>query len=133
MVDVALRYHSPEQIHFAGIDLFEARDSGHDAGLTLKHAYRLLRSRRIRTHLMPGDPHSALSRIANSLQGYQLVLIGADQERSSLARAWFYLPRAVAADCHILMEEGEGQERSLRRISRLELDKLADARGRRAA
>jgi len=133
LIDVALRYHAPADVHYAGIDLLEARAAAQTTGLTLKKAHRLLRNRGIRAHIVPGDPLNALSRIANRLQGYELVLIAADQDAESLAQAWFYLPRMLAADCQIFQEQRSETKTKLVPITAAQLEALAASRPRRAA
>jgi len=77
-----------------------------------------------------------LSRAANGLTGTELVLISAGNDPDSLARAWFYLPRMLAARALVLMERpgGESEEPTLRLVARDKIDRLAAlASPRRAA
>lgn len=80
---------------YAGIDLFEARQNGDGPGLKLKEAHQRLAGVGAKIKLIPGDPYSALMRSANSLTGQDLIFIAADQDRASLAKAWFYVPRML--------------------------------------
>jgi hypothetical protein len=84
--------------------LFEAREARHP-GLTLKEAYTQLRPLGAKVQLVPGDPFSALARVANSSVGTQLLIISADQDAASLARAWFYVPRMLAEQSQVFVEE----------------------------
>jgi hypothetical protein len=93
-----------EPIRYCGIDLFEARPTGQPA-LSLKQAFAALHSPHIRVQLVPGDPHSALKRVSNSLTGTDLLLISADQDPESLARAWTWTPRMLTATSLIFVEE----------------------------
>ncbi len=96
LISLAQKFHTADQVEFVGIDRFDSRpvDVPH---FTLKEAHRLLRTSGARIKLVPGDPREALVRAANSLQGIELAIISADQEVGSLADAWFYLPRTLAA------------------------------------
>jgi hypothetical protein len=136
MIEVARLQFPPNQIHYTGIDLFEARGSSDGPVTTLKGAYRRLARTGARVQLLPGDPFVALARAANTLGGSQLVLISAGHEPDSLARAWFYVPRMLSKDAYVLIEGASGPEGELaiRRVAREQIDRLADAASvRRAA
>jgi hypothetical protein len=93
-----------EPIRYCGIDLFEARPNG-QPNLSLKQAFAALQSPRVRVQLVPGDPHSALKRVSNSLTSTDLLLIAADQDRDSLARAWIWMPRMLTTNSLVFVEE----------------------------
>lgn len=122
-------------IKYTGIDLFEMRPTGGPTGMPLKDAYRLLKSTGIQPQLVPGDPFSALARVANALQGTELVVISADQDRASLARAWFYLPRLLTPTSLIFSEELDATSgvTALRQLTPLEIERLAGTAERRRA
>ncbi len=105
MIQLARRYSQPEDIEYTGIDLFEARSPGDGPGLDLKSAHRLLKATAARVRLAPGDPLSAMARMANEIRDVGLVVVSADQEADSLAKAWFYVPRVLAPDAQVLVEE----------------------------
>lgn len=84
-----------DETTYCGIDLFEARQNGDGPGLALKAANKLLSSTGTKPKLVPGDPFSALARTANSLVRQDLIYVAADQDRDSLAKAWFYVPRML--------------------------------------
>jgi len=136
MIEVA-RLNAPVgDAGYTGIDLFEARNDATGRNLTLRTAHRLLRPTDARIRLVPGDPFTALSRVANTLTGTELVVISAGHDPASLARAWFYVPRMLAGDSLVLIEEPCGPEGELavRSIARDEIDRLArSATLRRAA
>ena len=123
------------QVQYTGIDLFEARSASDGPGLTLKTAHRLLKATGARIRLLPGDPFSALARAANTLMGTDLVVISADQDARSLARAWFYLPRMLHPRSLVYCEERlpGSQDAVLRLVPLAEIADLAAARGREAA
>jgi hypothetical protein len=52
--------------------------------------------------LVPGDPFSALARVANQLSNTHLLIIGADHESSSMDRAWRYIPRMLTPTTVVL-------------------------------
>jgi hypothetical protein len=95
---------SGEPIRYCGIDLFEARPGGQPT-LSLKQTFAALQLPSVRVQLVPGDPHSALKRVANSLAGTDLLLIAADQDRDSLARAWTWMPRMLTTTSLVFVEE----------------------------
>jgi hypothetical protein len=102
----------------------------------LKLAHQRLKAQGVRVRLAPGDPYSALSRIANELGAIDLVLISADQDSASLARAWFYVPRLLHAETQVFVEEkpsGDNPSR-LVRLSAFDVNqRAAQAAPRRAA
>lgn len=134
MVQIASRFVSAKEIQYVGVDLFEAREDT-SSGLHLKEAHRLLKLAGARVRLIPGDPLSALSRAANSLQSTDLFVIGGDQDARSLDQAWFYVPRMLHEDSLVVMEDLNGDHPSLRVIAHDEIEQLAggNASGCRAA
>ena len=123
MIGLARRC-SEQPVRYTAIDLFEAREDA-EAGLTLKEAYRQLKSTGARVQVVPGDPLSALSRVANSLTNTDLLLISGEQDEASLAAAWFYVPRMLHQNSHVLIEEPGATEYSWRLVDRLEIQSLA--------
>lgn len=101
-----LRTDNTTPTRYTGIDLFEARPHA-GSGFKLKEAHQCLRGLPAKVQLVPGDPHGALSRVANTLTGTDLLLISADQDAESLARAWFYVPRMLAPNALVLVERSE--------------------------
>jgi len=103
MIATAARYHDAAEIRYAGIDLFEARPQA-GSSLPLKQAHQMLRAAGAQVRLIPGDPLSALSRAANSLQSTDLIVVAADQDLRSLEQAWFYVPRMMHERSLLLVE-----------------------------
>jgi hypothetical protein len=131
LIQMALRTSS--QVRYTGIDLFEARDAAH-RGLTLKEAYTQLRPLGAKVQLVPGDPFSALARVANSLAGTELLIISADQDAASVARAWFYVPRMLSEKSQTFVEELLANSvTKLNSISRAEIAALTGGDARRKA
>jgi hypothetical protein len=135
MIQAAAYFTTPEQVQYTGIDLFEARGDPTRPGLALKEAHRLLKATDARIRLLPGDPFSALARAANSSAETDLVIISADQDPVSLARAWFYLPRMLHSGSQVYQEEvrGPNQDVALRLVPAGEISALAATRCRYAA
>lgn len=107
MLRLACQFSS-ETIHYTGIDLFESRTEEHGPGIRLKDAYRTLKAPNVKLQLMPGDPFSALSQLANTLPNTDLILISKCQDPDALEKAWFYVPRMVHTKSLILQEEPDG-------------------------
>lgn len=120
-----------EQVRFAGVDLFEARDPSLP-GVALKQAHNELRPLVGKLQLVPGDVFSALARSANSLAGSDLVIIGSAADAGALAKAWFYLPRMLHDRSIVYLEEpGEnGSASRFRLLKRLEIEQLASTAAR---
>ncbi len=143
LIEVAQRFAAHGQVHFTGIDLFEAGSfeagpfeaSVSHAGLTLKEAHRRLTATGGKIHLVPGDPLTALRRVANALSGTQLLLISASTDEAALERAWFYVPRMLHADSLVLRERQLRDERvEWQSVEHSQIESLArSATPRRAA
>ncbi len=135
MIELARRLSPPEGVHYTGIDLFESRTNRDRPGLSLKDAHRRFKSTGVRVQLLPGNPLTTLSRVANSLNGIELVIVGADWDAKLMARAWFYLPRMLARSAAVYLQEpGEGEnEGSYRLLKPAEVAELAEPMPRRRA
>jgi hypothetical protein len=117
-------------LRYTAIDAFDSRPAGQPR-LTLKEAFHVLKPTGVKLQLVPGDPFSALSRIANSLAGTDLLLIAIDQDRQSLERAWKYVPRMLSPQALVLLEEPATGGRTIwRDVPRKEIDQLAAAASR---
>lgn len=104
LLEVASWRSAGSPLRYTGIDLFDSRPNARST-LTLKQAHAALRVPNVRVQFVPGDPYSALRRVANSLTNTDLLLIAADQDRESLARAWTWVPRMLTATSLVLIEE----------------------------
>jgi hypothetical protein len=118
-----------KQVRYTGIDEFESRSAEGASGLTLKHAYQQLRATGAAIQLVPGDPLAALTRVANSLTGTDLVVISADVDAASLRRAWIYVPRMLHRGSLVYLEESSGNSdsRQFVRLSHGEVNRLAES------
>ena len=104
-------------------------------GLTLKAAHQLLRATGVRVQLVPGNPADSLVRLANALGKVDVLIVPADLDSSSRARAWFFVPRILHPRSMVFVESvGEDGRKKLRVKPRAEIDGLASgAAVRRAA
>jgi len=136
MLEIARWRQSDQPLRYTGIDLFEARPADQPQ-LTIKQANAALRRQEMQLQLVPGDPATALRRMANSLVGTDLLIIAANQDRDSLAAAWTWMPRMLTTDSLIFLEEPAAKpgETQWRRLSLADVQTLAapPKRLRRAA
>jgi hypothetical protein len=135
MLEVAGIHRPLAEIRYTGIDLFETREPGDESGLTLKRAFQLLRTTGARIRLIPGDPFTALSRAANLLGATDLLVVSADHDPDSLARAWYFVPRMLDAHSRVFLAEAMGADgnQRLRQLGAGEFRQLAYAVDRRRA
>ncbi|MEQ8788147.1 MAG: hypothetical protein RIC55_17700 [Pirellulaceae bacterium] len=135
LIRTAQRYAAGESVRYTGVDLFEMRPA-EQARIGIKQAYHDLRAMGATVQLAPGDPFSALARIANALTGTDLLVIAADNDAPSLARAWFYIPRMLHERTRVYLEHRDGDASTFRLLKRSEIEALAathERRPRRAA
>jgi hypothetical protein len=126
MIAVLQRFHPGCELKYTGIDLFEARPAI-NPGITLKLAHKRMKAVVDKVQLIPGDPYMGLARCANLLPNTDLIVISADQEATSLQRAWAYLPRMIHDGSLIFHEiaSPENGRLSLVQLSRLDVERLA--------
>ncbi|MEA1949954.1 MAG: hypothetical protein U9N87_01100 [Planctomycetota bacterium] len=134
MIETAQLVSPDAEIHFTGIDPFEARCAGDGPGVSLKLAHRQLSATGAKVKLIPGDPLSALARAANSLGNTDIVIISAPQNLSEMDAAWFFVPRILHADSVLFEEQGQlGGQMLLKSVSPQEIAKRAGEISRRRA
>jgi predicted O-methyltransferase YrrM len=139
MIELAAQQAAAGDVHYTGIDPFEANSTGEGPVLSLKTAHQSLTKTGARIRLCPGSPQVALSRTANSLERADLVVIAASSglDQDDLGRAWFFLPRVLHPASLVYMEEegGLGQPPAFRQVSLNEIETRASAalRHQRAA
>jgi hypothetical protein len=103
LVEVAQRYAAEKKVWYTGIDLFESRPADRPT-VSLKEAYRVLRSTEAGIRLVPGTPARSLASAANAHPNTDIILIGRDVSESDLLGAWFYVPRMLHENSVILNE-----------------------------
>jgi hypothetical protein len=133
-INVLKDFHAAGEIHYTGIDQFEARIIGDGPRLTLRDAHRMLKATGARIQLAPGAAGEALSRVANGLKEIDAVIISADQSPEQMAQAWFYLPRMLH-DATLFFQEGVSPAgaTTMHLLSRDEIARLTVQGRRRAA
>lgn len=133
MMEIVLHRHSPEEIRYAGFDLFESSAPGR-ACLTLKQAHRELVALGLHPRLVPGDLASGLLRTANTLPQTDLIVISG-MDHALLESAWFYFPRMLHENSLVMIESGnvrpEFQALNLQQVK--ELARRSASSVRRAA
>lgn len=135
MIAAAGNFGPAVEVRFIGIDLFEARPDDSSPGMSLKDAYRKLKATGASIQLLPGNPFTALARSANALGPMDIIVIAADQDASSLERAWFYVPRLLRASTRVFQEIAAtaNQATHFRELTMGEIETQVAGRGRRAA
>lgn len=126
LMEFVLESHAASDVRYVGIDLFEAR-SPDSPGLGLKQAHAQFKPLGIKLQLVPGDPHSALSRVANAVRDVDWLVIAADVDRESMTRAWPFVPRMLNATTRVYVEEPgtDGKLNQYRELTRAEVESFA--------
>jgi SAM-dependent methyltransferase len=133
-IELLKEFHAPGEIHYTGVDLFEARLIGDGPRLTLRDAHRLLKPTGARIQLVPGAAGEALSRVANALKDFDAVIISGEHSPEQLLRAWFYLPRMVHGETLFFQESlTSGGGAAMRLLDADEVARLSAQGQRRAA
>jgi hypothetical protein len=134
LLKLAKRLSPGAEIHFAGIDLFEARPAD-QAPMKLKKVHQSLAHCGATVRLIPGDPLSALARTANQLAGTQLLVIDGQIDAPAMAQAWTFVPRILAEGAIILEANGQTASSGFRLVSSDDVRQRAEqaARIRRLA
>lgn len=104
LIEVLKEFHEVGQIHYTGVDLFEARTAADGPGITLRDAHRLLKATGARIQLVPGTAGEALARVANGLTEVDVVIVSASNLPEQMSLAWFYLPRMIHAGTQFYQE-----------------------------
>jgi hypothetical protein len=132
----SVRLRRPDaEILYAGIDRFESRPADH-VRLKLKDTYQTLAAAGAKVRLIPGDPEKVLSSYSNVLTQTDLLIVSAEVDAESLARAWFYVPRMLKRTARVFVEvcQSDGR-RSFQLLSYDDVSARAEAAAsaRRAA
>jgi hypothetical protein len=117
-------------LRYTGIDPFDSRPAGQPK-LSLKEAYSQLRTTGAKAQLVPGEPFSALHRVANSLAGTDLLLISGIYDAESLAPAWKYIPRMLQPSSLVFLQE-PGPATGKEFWRQIKAEEIADLASRRA-
>jgi hypothetical protein len=95
------------EVHYVGLDRFEARMPMDPPGVSLKQAHQRLHSL-ARVQLVPGNVDASLSRLCNHLGVFDLVIISAANDERHLARCWFFLQRLTTSATTVFVESSSG-------------------------
>ena len=104
IIEVLKEFHEVREIHYTGVDLFEARTAADGPGISLREAHCLLKATGARIQLVPGPVGEALSRIANSVSQVDVVVISGRIPAAQLSTAWYFLPRMIHARTQVFQE-----------------------------
>jgi hypothetical protein len=134
LIQLATEFHSPQEIHFTAIDLFEDRSPSDGPGISLREAHRMLKATGAKIQLVPGTPYEGFARIANMLGKVDAVILTPRPDAHCLSRTWFFIPRLLNDDSLVFLDtlDADGQT-VVRVIDRPEVNLLAGALRRRAA
>ena len=134
VIEVLKEFHEVRDIHYTGIDLFEARTAADGPGISLRAAHCLLKATGARIQLVPGTVREALSRIANGVSQVDVLLISGHIRPEHLTQAWFFLPRMIHAQTQVFQETLlPGGGTAMRLLAAQEVEQLAAQGQRRAA
>ena len=104
IIEVLKEFHEVRDIHYTGVDLFEARTAADGPGISLREAHCLLKATGARIQLVPGTVGEALSRIANGVSQVDVLVISGRITPEQLSQAWFFLPRMIHAQTQVFQE-----------------------------
>jgi SAM-dependent methyltransferase len=134
IIELLREFHEVRDIHYTGIDLFEARTAADGPGISLREAHCLLKATGARIQLVPGSVGEALSRIANGVSQVDVVVISAGIRPEQLSQAWFFLPRMIHAQTRVFQETvTAGGNTGIRLLEAREVEQLAAQGQRRVA
>lgn len=133
LIWMAQRYHASDEVRYVGLDPFEARTACDGPGITLRLAYRMLRTTGAKIRLLPGEPLAVLAQAANHVGTVDLAIFSARLDPSLLVETWFYVPRLLHPQSEVFVEaQLPAGRRTLRRVAPDEIAALAATR-RKAA
>ncbi len=89
------RLTSDSKLRYYAVDMFDTRPQGAPK-LTLKQAHASIKHERVQVQLIPGDPLSAITRVANTVRNLDCIIISGDQNQALIDEAWRYLPRMIS-------------------------------------
>ncbi len=134
LIELMREFHELRDVHYIGLDLFEARTAADGPGISLREAHRLLKPTGARVQLVPGSVAEGFSRVANGVSQVDLVIISAGTRQEQLPRAWFFLPRMIHAQTQIFQETlAAGGNTAMRLMAPNEIESLAVQGRRRVA
>jgi hypothetical protein len=124
LLGVAASLQAAGELHYVGLDRFEARLPTDPPGVTLKQAHQRLHAR-ARVQLAPGNIDTSLSRLCNHLGGFDMVIISAGIDARHLERCWFFLQRVTTAATTVFLEHCDGTAARWATLPKARIDELA--------
>lgn len=119
-------------VHYVGLDRFEARLPADPPGVTLKQAHQAL-AKLAKVQLVPGNVDTSLSRLCNHLGTFDLVIVSRDADPRHLDRSWFFIQRLVTPTTVVYVEPSAAGG-PWQKIGKTRVDELAARTvGRRVA
>ena len=145
LIELAQRQRPTVEIRYTGLDLFDARPADSpDGELKIKEIHQELKATGAKIKLVPGDPLSSLSRVANELASTDLLVISADPTTPPVLRVensensteadghqpdstaaqpdWFFVPRMLHEHSAVFWQtecDGAFQQLDLKAVSEL--------------
>lgn len=134
LIEVAKKASPGREIHYIGMDPFEARYPTEGTGLTFKAAHQLLRADGVRVQLVPGEPVESIPRMANSLGKVDLMILPGMLDSADYNRFWFFVPRLLHEKSLVFIEQKLADGRTqMQLMPPSKISTLASAGVRRAA
>ena len=130
LVQIAKKFAGDAPVRYTGIDLFEGRPDSQDE-LSLISVHRDMNKLEAKVQLVPGEPHQAMPRIANSHVRTDMIIISAGYDATSLERSWYYMPRMIHANSVIFVQGPTDFDKPYQLLNRLRVEQLADEFGLR--
>ena len=124
LIKMAVGMHQgTAQVSYTAIDLFDARPRI-QSPLSVKQAHRFFASSGAKVQLVPGSMSEGLARTANTLLGTDLVIFAEEAAAVSDSRLWFYLPRLLHSESHVLQAHSvaEDREPTFCKLARAEIE-----------
>jgi hypothetical protein len=124
-----------ERVRLALLDPFDARPAG-TPRLTLRETNAHFADKPVRLTLHPGDPATALPRIANQLGVADAILLSPSIDPAEFAPAWYFLPRLMHPESTLIEGTATESGPSYRCVTAEEVSRRAERsvqRTRRAA
>ena len=123
LIQLASEFHSPQEIQFTAIDLFEDRSPSDGPGIALREAHRMLKATGAKIQLVPGSPYEGFARIANMLGKVDAVILSPRPDAHCLSRTWFFIPRLLHDDSLVFLDTLEADGKTVVRVvDRSEVD-----------
>jgi hypothetical protein len=132
LIEVAGRYAEGRTVFHTAVDGFDTRPANFEP-LSVKEAHRALNATGAAVRLVPGNPRSALTAVANSHRNTDLILVSHLIAADELQGAWFYVPRMLHHNSIILREHHSADAASYEWLTHSQIAEWAGRQGNRRA